>query len=484
MTNAPGLAARFRTHLRERSPLPPGRPVAVALSGGRDSVVLLHLLRFAVRDMVPDVRAIHVDHGMRPDSASDALWVAGLCRAWAVPLESGVLPEVPADEDAARALRYAFLRRAAARSGNAVVATAHHADDQAETVLFRLARGAGPAGLVGIRERAPGLVRPLLAFSGEELGRYARERRISWREDPSNRDRSRARNALRLDVLPALEDAVPGAARALARMATIAADEERVWERLLDAAEADLEARRERAGWSLARPILRSYDRPLRARLLRRFAARLGGRIRASALRRALAFVDRGASGKGVDIGSGLRLERAFDRLYVVPAADIRAAAGGAAETEVVTIHVNTHGTGHLTLGDRRIGIGWDFSPPAGVAAATKPAGSVPGDPSRADPSSPATATSARLDPGALRFPLRLRPTLPGDRLRMPYGRKRVVTLLAERGVPRAERSATAVLVDARDEPVWIPGVACDAASGPREGEPVLNVRVWDERDG
>lgn len=480
MTHAPDLAVRFRTHLRERSPFPPERPVAVALSGGRDSVVLLHLLRFAAPDLVPDVRAIHVDHGMRPDSASDARWVAGLCRAWAVPLESGVLPEVPADEDAARALRYAFLRGAAARSGSAVVATAHHADDQAETVLFRLARGAGPAGLVGIRERAPGLVRPLLAFSGEELGRYARERRISWREDPSNRDRSRARNALRLDVLPALEDAVPGAARALARMATIAVEEERVWERLLDAAEADLEARRERAGWSLARPILRSYDRALRARLLRRFAARLGGRIRSAALRRALAFADRGASGKGVDIGSGLRLERAFDRLHVVPAADNRAAAGGAAETEVVTIHANTHGTGHLTLGGRRIGIGWDVSPPAGVAGA----GSVHGAPSPADPPSPGTATSARLDPEALRFPLRLRPALPGDRLRMQYGRKRVVTLLAERGVARAERSATAVLVDARDEPVWIPGVARDAASGPREGEPVLNVRVWDERDG
>lgn len=478
MTTATDLASRFRGHLLERSPFPPGRPVAVALSGGRDSVVLLHLMRFAVPDLVPDVRAIHVDHRMRHESAADARWVAGLCRAWRVPLESGALPEAPADENAARALRYAFLRRAAARAGGAVVATAHHADDQAETVLFRLARGAGPAGLVGIRERVQGVVRPLLGFSRDDLARYAGERRISWREDASNRDRRRARNALRLDVLPALEGAVPGSARALARLAGIAADEERVWKRLLDAAEGDLDARRERAGWSLARPILRSYDRALRARLLRRFAARLGGRIRASALRRALAFVDHGGSGKGVDLGSGLRLERAFDRLHVVPAGGAGEVPPGEADAETiaiggpVTIEADTCGTGHLIAGGRRIGIDWHFSPGTGGDEEAPRAASADG------------AADIRLDPGALRFPLRLRPALPGDRLRMPYGRKRVVTLLAEREVPRADRRATTVLVDARDEPVWVPGIGRAAASGPREGEPVLNVRVWDEREG
>jgi tRNA(Ile)-lysidine synthase len=459
------LAARVRAHLEAQPPVPPGGRLAVALSGGRDSVALLHILRFAAPELAPGLLAIHVDHAMRPGSAGDARWVAGLCRAWGVPLACERLEPPPAGEAAARRARYRALREAARSAGADAVATAHHADDQAETVLFRLARGAGPAGLVGIRARTSWLVRPLLSFTAAEIAAYARSRRVSWRVDPSNADRAFARNALRHEVLPALERVVPGAARSLARLAATAAGEEAVWERAVDALEADAVLASDGPDWLLARPILCSYDRALRARLLRRLAARAGVRVRGSALRRALDFVERAPSGKHLDLGGGLRLERSFDRLRLGSARPPDAP--GAA----VTIADGTAGTGSLRIGQRRVGVAWGDEPrrAAGSGSGTASVGGVD--------------ERVLLALERLRFPLRLRTALPGDRMRLAYGRKRVVRLLAERGVPRAGRRSAAVLVDAHDETVWIPGVARSAPTEARAGEPVLNVRVWDERD-
>ncbi|HSM35140.1 MAG TPA: tRNA lysidine(34) synthetase TilS [Longimicrobiales bacterium] len=459
------LAARLRAHLETEPPVPPGGRLAVALSGGRDSVVLLHLLRFATPDLAPGLLAIHVDHAMRPGSAADARWVAGLCRAWGVPLASERLEPPPAGEAAARRARYRVLREAARVAGAATVATAHHADDQAETVLFRLARGAGPAGLVGIRERTSWLIRPLLPFTAAEIASYALARGLSWRADPSNTDRSFVRNTLRHDVLPALERVVPGTARSLARLAATAAGEEAVWERAVDDVERDAVVGSDGPDWLLARPILCSYDRALRARLLRRLAARAGVRVRGSAMRRALDFVERAPSGRHLDLGGGLRLERSFDRLR------LGATRPPTPPGDAVTIAEGTAGTGSLRIGQRSVGVAWGDEP----RRAAGPGGSA----------APASVVDERvlLALERLRFPLRLRTALPGDRMRLAYGRKRVVRLLAEHGVPRAGRPSAAVLVDAHDETVWIPGVARSAPAEARAGEPVLNVRVWDERD-
>src|SRR5690606_15955834 len=116
--------------------------------------------------------ATHFDHAMRPGSGADAQWVAGLCRAWDVPLAAARAEDPPRSEAAARELRYAFLHAAAERFAAETLVTAHHADDQAETVLFRLARGTGLAGLAGIPERRGIIARPLLAFTRGELAAY------------------------------------------------------------------------------------------------------------------------------------------------------------------------------------------------------------------------------------------------------------------------------------------------------------------------
>lgn len=196
----------------------------IALSGGLDSTVLLHLLAsLAQREALPPLSAIHIHHGLQ--AAADA-WPAhcrALCAALSVPLQVDYVQVAPAAslEQAAREARYAAF---AARLGvGELLLTAQHRDDQAETLLFRLLRGAGVQGLAAMPEsRALGagqLVRPLLNCSRDELLAYAREHKLSWIEDPSNADERFSRNYLRRQVMPALLRRWPQACANMARSA-------------------------------------------------------------------------------------------------------------------------------------------------------------------------------------------------------------------------------------------------------------------------
>ncbi len=192
------LEARFVDHLHEGRWIQSEDRVIVGLSGGVDSTVLLHLLRFSSGLEGLNLVASHFDHRMRPDSADDLQWVRGLCRAWGVELRTKAADHPPTSEDEAREQRYSFLLHMMSEEKAALIATGHHADDQVETVLFRILRGTGLRGLAGIpASRSPGLVRPLLPFSRRDLLAYARENRVPYRTDPSNLDTKYSRNFLR-----------------------------------------------------------------------------------------------------------------------------------------------------------------------------------------------------------------------------------------------------------------------------------------------
>lgn len=207
----------------------PCKRLLAGVSGGADSVALLLLLL----DAGADVTAVHVNHGLRGDASDgDERFVRELCGRLSVPLLTycAVPPEQPS-EDWARQARYGFFRRAMAETGADAVALAHHRDDQAETLLLHLLRGAGLNGLTAMRAdtTADGMriLRPLLGFSREELQRELRRRGQPWREDESNRSEQYLRNALRHGVLAELERLSPGAAERLSRTAALlAADED------------------------------------------------------------------------------------------------------------------------------------------------------------------------------------------------------------------------------------------------------------------
>jgi tRNA(Ile)-lysidine synthase len=212
-----------------------GDGVAVAVSGGADSLTLLHALRTLAGPRRWRLAVITVDHSLRPGSAADAAFVADHAKSLGLPAR--VLTLGPGDlaphraagpEAAARAARYAALWPAADELGCPWLATGHTLDDQAETVLLQLLRGAGPDGLAGMTVRTGRLLRPLLGARRAETRAACAAMGLPWREDPTNAQDAPLRNRVRARLLPLLEDLRPGATRTLARTATLAADE-RAW---------------------------------------------------------------------------------------------------------------------------------------------------------------------------------------------------------------------------------------------------------------
>jgi len=222
----PVLATFFAARLPPRSS--PGQPprLCVGLSGGRDSVVLLHALSAMVAsgELPLTLTAVHVHHGLSANADAWAAFCADFAQRCAVPLlivrvavprASGEGPEA-----AARRMRHGVFSACAANW----LALAHHRDDQAETVLLNLLRGAGIAGAAGMlterpQPRGPSLVRPLLDVPRAVLERYAAAHALRWIDDESNDDVHLRRNYLRRDVLPQLEEKFAGAAKSLARAA-------------------------------------------------------------------------------------------------------------------------------------------------------------------------------------------------------------------------------------------------------------------------
>lgn len=172
----------------------------VAVSGGVDSVVLLDLLASGNHE----ITVAHVDHGIRPDSAADARFVEGLASRYGYSFECVRLElGARASEELARHKRYEFLYDVASRH-KAMIVTAHHADDLAETVAINLRRGTGWRGLAVLAR--PGIERPLLAYSKEQIYSYAIDHRLEWVEDSTNSDTKYLRNALRATLRPRITD--------------------------------------------------------------------------------------------------------------------------------------------------------------------------------------------------------------------------------------------------------------------------------------
>lgn len=210
-----------------------GMKICVACSGGVDSVALLHSFYEQASEYGITLTALTCEHGIRgKESLRDAAFVRALCEKWEIPFFE-YHADIPALakrsgrglEEEGRAFRYRCFDEVI-KSGRAdAVATAHHKDDLAETVLFRLARGTSIAGLNAIQERE-GIVRPFLNVSRAEIERYAGEHKLKHMKDSSNRDEKYMRNRIRYHVMPTLENVVHGAGEHLVRFAYLAAEDD------------------------------------------------------------------------------------------------------------------------------------------------------------------------------------------------------------------------------------------------------------------
>jgi tRNA(Ile)-lysidine synthase len=229
------LEQRVVEHCHRHGVLRPGESVLALVSGGPDSVCALDLLT-RVHD--GPLGALVVDHGLREDSDIEAERAAAVAESRGVHtyVERVDVAGGASLQDAARGARWGAARRVAAREGASVLATGHTADDQAETVLFRIARGTGRSGALGMAPRDGDIARPVLCLTADETDAWCRERGLSTVEDPSNADPRFARVRVRNDALPALERVHPGASSHLADLAELLRDEAEILEPVIEAA--------------------------------------------------------------------------------------------------------------------------------------------------------------------------------------------------------------------------------------------------------
>lgn len=390
-----------------------------AVSGGPDSTALLAALA-AIRDAggIAELRALHVDHGLRAGVAEEAACAASVCERLRVPFAAVSVKVAPGNLQAeARRARYAALRREADRVGATRIATGHTRTDQAETVLLRLLRGAGARGLSGIPPRRGRIVRPLIDRSREEGISWLAEVGLPWREDPTNRSRRHARNRLRLEAWPVLSALAPSLERSLARTADLARDDERALGR---------RARSVIGAGSVTAAALRGEPRAVRRRVVRRLHAAASGlrsALTAAHVSAVLALCRRGRPGR-LSLPRGVEARWRYGRLEMGPP--------GEAAPDVRPVPVK--GPGRYQV------------PGLGLAVEVR---GEPGD--------------------AAAFPLLLRTRRPGDRFRPEGGRgsKKLKSWLIDRKIPREERDRLLVLADRSGRVLALPSLGARAAGLP-----------------
>jgi tRNA(Ile)-lysidine synthase len=415
-----------------------GDAVLVAVSGGADSIALLHVLALLAGEWKLRLHVLHVDHQLRPGSERDADVVRRLGARLGVPVDTtAVAVARPGSlEAAARHARYQALEIWADRLGASRIAVGHNADDQAETVLMRMLEGGGLRGLAGIPPVRGRIIRPLLETRRSDIVEELRRAGLVWIDDPSNADRQFLRNRIRHRLLPALEAGSPTAVvPALNRVAAAAREAATAIEQLARREMTRL-AGDDRGAVILPLGALRDLPLPVGAEVLRQAALAQGvsGPLRGWAhrgLRRALALPPpRRPFGLGritVDVSTG----------------SLRVGAPAASGLPARAVPV----PGHVTLPEAGLTLETVLIPAAALYR-------VPGGADR-------VAFDADLLPG----PLVVRGRRPGDRFR-PFGgrERRLKAFLIDAKVPRWARPRLAIM-EAAGEIVWVAGVRRGAAA-------------------
>ena len=310
------LVRQVRAFCEKRDLLPREGTVLCALSGGRDSMALLHILSRLAEEGGFQVTAAHFNHRLRSTADRDEAFVRNWCREQGIPLTCGAgnvrefaRRERLSVEDAARTLRYAFLETAARDMGAVRTATAHHREDNAETVLLHLLRGTGLQGLGGIPPVRGRIVRPLLETSRREIDGYVARHEIPYVEDESNRDAAYIRNRLRLEVLPLLEEISPGCGARIAAAAELLREEDGHLRREAEA----LVPEAADGAVILPIPVLDRQDTAIRRRLVRTMGRKLGAELTKAQTEAVLSL----KSGGCLDLPEGLRAVRKPHRLIL-----------------------------------------------------------------------------------------------------------------------------------------------------------------------
>ena len=453
------LRQRVRHFARQHALFGADTGVVVALSGGSDSVALAAILHdlHAAGDLRL-VGAAHFNHQLRPDARRDEEFSADVARSLGVPfvadrgdVRARARRERRSIEDAARRERYAFFERARQQLGADVVALGHTRDDQAETFLLRLLRGAGPRGLSSVYPRHGTIVRPVLDCRRVELRSYLAERGMTYVDDATNDDVSIPRNRVRAELLPLLADRFnPAIVDALARAAELSRE---TWAWLESAA--DGFANEERAGprssSSLDVARLKAAPLPLcRLVLWRRMNEASAGRpVSFSHVEAVLQLLE--SDGGGVD-APGHRVERRGSVLVLTSTpqgADRRSTAGPGSPVNLFQYPLSI--PGEVELAEAGCIVAAEISSAAGAAGA---------------PARSGRGAVALVRRDVCHGALTVRNRRPGDRFR-PVGldgHKKLQDYFTDRKVARTGRDLVPLVVDESNQIVWVAGYGIDEA--------------------
>jgi len=440
---AEDLPARFRSAWRALDCPAYWRRLLVAVSGGPDSLALLHLLHETRHLHRLELVVAHVDHGIHPDSGAVAAAVTAAADRLGLPsVRTRLSLGAGASETTARQRRHAWLEEVRAAQSADAIALGHHRGDQVETTLMRVLAGSGPAGLAGMAPRRGRILHPLLGFTKPELEEWLAGRGIAFWDDPANHDVSHLRSWVRGDLLPLLRGTLPDVDAHLLRLGRLAAQEREAWDRVLSLLPAlDLRAADDRI--SVAALPLVTYDSALASTLLRAAARQAGCVLGHLGAGRLLAVARRGRSGRLVELGAGWSGELAFGRIGIFRVV----------ESPAPVVLDGPEGT--MRWGPWRVS--W-----------------------RRGPAGPSGRRDGWVgwfigEGPVLRGPRR------GDRM-LPLGgagRRPVARLLQEAKVERNRRSAWPVL-EVEGRVVWVAGVCRSGWDVPEEGDEATRIEVTD----
>jgi tRNA(Ile)-lysidine synthase len=425
--------------------LQPGERVVVAVSGGADSMALLHVLWEIRRDYHLFLVVAHVDHGLRPEAADEKSFVRKACTELGVPFVTRQVDVRQKQkvgrltlQEAAREARYAFLLETARAQKATKVALGHTADDQAESVVMRLLRGSGTRGLSGIPPMRGGIfIRPLIEVWREELESFLRERKVAFLTDPSNRSLHYLRNRVRHELLPILEQYNPRFRQTLVQMADLFRAEEEFWQSILEERFPGLMRARKKDSLTLDIPSLAGQPLPLRLRSFRYAVEKLLGHLRRLGFPHILAIeslLQSPEPNKSLKLPQGLGVSKAYQALTF-----------SKSRQEVVPFEHLVPGPGYVEIPE--IGRSMRFE--------------IQTRPPRIQLEN--SSCVALLDYDAMDFPLAIRSFRPGDRFQPlgMEGEKKVKDLFIDCKIPAVQRRQIPLLFK-EDQLLWVVGVRID----------------------
>ena len=360
------IEGKVFSFLEQHHMIDPHDHIVMGVSGGADSVCLFFVLMEYAKHIPLRLSVVHVNHNLRPDAGEDAKYVEELCREYDIPfylteadVKGYASEEKCSEEDAGRRIRYEAFRRTAEKSGANKIAVAHNCNDRAETMLFHLFRGSGLKGLCGILPVRQGIIRPLLCLERDEIENYLTERQIVWRTDSTNGSDEYARNRIRRNVLPYVEqELVRGCVGHMAQTADILMETERYMQRQTQAAYAEC-VKVKGQGFEISIKHFKDHHPAIQKRLLQQLSEELsptGKDIFAVHIRELISLFEK-VGNRSVDLPMGIRGVRCYENVrlekrqdrerenfhYIITKEDLT-------EKKNVSLELGKHGTLQLSV--------------------------------------------------------------------------------------------------------------------------------------